>query len=190
VTTACAGAPNRAADKPEGTQAIAQVEDTTTTTSTPAERKRQEVIDAYLAAGPAWLEAAQVPDPHHPALQQTRTGNQLEVARDIIADMAARNVSYVGPEDSRAREVVTSVRFGNDDPDFAHIDAREVALLEICSVDDYRPAGAETGEIVGDFSVMTVWSRAAMVKEDGAWKLAEWFQDEPILDVDECPGGA
>lgn len=188
VVAACGGEPNRIDDAGDRPQAIARTEETTTTAS--GDDKRQEVTDAFLAARETFGEATETPDPSNPALDATHTGYLLEHARAVLGELAEQGIVMETPVDSQSRDVVTSVRFENDDEDFQHLEGvGEVAVLEVCTVDDSGQVRRDTGEPAGEHQLVTLRLRAAMVKEDGTWKLSELLQDDVEQGVAACPGG-
>lgn len=151
---------NRADDQrdPRATTTTEQATETTASQDTVPE---EEVADAYLAAGEAFVRAGGEPDPDYP-LEETHTGPMLEQARTIIEGLAADRLRFSYPPNSQADETVTSVEFRGDD----------VAILRVCTVDDGRRVRQDTGEVVvGGLS--TVWADVAMERVDGTWKLAE-----------------
>jgi hypothetical protein len=151
--------PNRADDDRdrEGT-----TDDSSASTTTEENADRREVVEAFGAAGDAFDEAAGGPDPAYP-LDETHTGPMLEQARVIVEGLAADGLVLEYPPDSRLRESVTSVEFRGDD----------VAILEVCTVDDGRRVRQDTGEVVAGGGISTVWADVAMERHDGTWKLAE-----------------
>ncbi|HEX7167071.1 MAG TPA: hypothetical protein VF230_08830 [Acidimicrobiales bacterium] len=116
---------------------------------------------AYEAASRAFVEAAAIPDPDHPQLAATHTGPMLEQRRGVLRALKldGRVIRY--PENSQYRTDVHAV----------DVDA-DVAVFDVCGVDDGQRVVASTGEVISG-GVVTVLARAAMRRVDGAWLLAE-----------------
>jgi hypothetical protein len=157
VMAAACSESNRADDQPERRDTAADEQSTTTS----QDGERDEVTDAFLAAGEAFNEAAGGPDPDYP-LERTFTGPMLAQARAIVEGLAADGLVLRYPGDSQRSQTVTSVEFRGAD----------VAILQVCTVDDGRRVRQDTGEVVvGGLS--TVWADVAMNRVDDIWKLAE-----------------
>jgi hypothetical protein len=137
---------------------------TTSTTADPEAAERQTVIDAYLAADEAAVAASAppAPNPDDPDLLATHTGPMLEQRQEVFLGLRANGWAIRYPENSRYRVEVESVRFERAD----------VAILDICAVDDGERVVVETGEVLSS-GVGTVQATAAMQRVDGVWKLAE-----------------
>lgn len=177
VAVACSG-DSSAGPADDATTTTEETVRSTTSTTSVEEARRQEVIDALEAADEAFDEAASIPDPDYP-LEETHTEVMLVQRREVLESLAADGLVIEYPSDSQAATTVTSVRFETQDG--------EVAVLEECTVDDGRRVQQDTGQVVGGGGVSTVRSTAAMVREEGAWKLAELRQDERRDGVAECP---
>jgi hypothetical protein len=126
--------------------------------------ERQAVSNAYLAAEAAARAASAppTPNPDHPEVIATHTGPMLEQTQELLLGLRANGWAIRYPSDSVYREEVDSVEFDGDD----------VAVLEVCAVDDGERFVVETGEVVAS-GVDTVAMTAAMRRVDGVWKLAE-----------------
>jgi hypothetical protein len=136
---------------------------TSTTTQDP-EAERQEVINAYLAAEEAAAAAssAPAPNPEHPDLLATHTGPMLQQRQEVFGGLRANGWAIRLPEGSKYREDVRSVDF----------DGEDIAILDVCVVDDGERFVVDTGEVIASGVATVQWS-AAMRRLDGAWKLAE-----------------
>ena len=136
----------------------------TTTSEDPEVADRQAVIDAYMAAEEAAIAASAppTPNPDLPALLETHTGLILNRRRETILGLRANGWAIRYPPDSVYREEVALVEF----------DGADVAVLNVCAVDDAERFVVETGEVIAS-GLVTVQHTAAMQREDGVWKLAE-----------------
>lgn len=134
---------------------------TTTSTTEPAEAVAGAVGEAYEAANRAFIEAAAIPDPDHPAIAATHTGPMLEQSRDVLAALKRDNRVIRYPDESVYRVEIDEVEIDGD-----------VARFTFCAVDDGERVDAETGEVVSS-GVLTARGDAAMRREGGTWKLAE-----------------
>lgn len=138
---------------------------TTTSTTTDSEAaEHQAVTDAVEAADEAFLAAAAppVPNPDLPALMETHTGPMLEQRQEVVLGLRGNGWAIRLPEESHFRLEVQSVEFDGDD----------VAILDVCAVDDGERFVVETGEVIAG-ALFTVQSTDAMRRVDGVWKLAE-----------------
>lgn len=124
----------------------------------------QVVEAAYRDAAEARAEALAppTPNPDHPALAETHTGPMLDQAREVATGLRAEGLAVRYPEDSELRIDVESVEFHGED----------VAILDLCIVDDGERVDMDTGEVLagGVFSGRVL---ATMERVDGRWKLAE-----------------
>lgn len=176
LAVACSDEPNRADDE---TASSASREGTSTTTGSASDAREQEVIDGYLAAEDAFVEAASGPDPEY-ALEKTYTGPMLNQTRAIVEGLAADGLVVTFPSDSQSSKTVTDVEFRSDD----------VAIVSACVVDDGMRVDQETEDVVvGGEGPVTAWVDAAMELHDGTWKMAERQMTERKAGV-ACDTGA
>jgi hypothetical protein len=138
------------------------------TTEDPEAAQRQAVIDAYRAAEEAAIAASAppVPNPDHPDLLATHTGPMLEQRQDVFGGLRAIGRAIRYPPDSKYREEVESLEF----------DGEDVAILQVCAVDDGERIVVQTGEVIAS-GLSTGELTAAMQRVDGVWKLAERRKD-------------
>jgi hypothetical protein len=151
-------------DEADGATTTTIASTTTSPTTDPEAAERQAVTDALEAADDAFLAAAAppVPNPDLPALIETHTGPMLEQRQEVVLGLRGNGWAIRLPEDSRLRLEVQSVEFDSDD----------VAILDVCAVDDGERFVVETGEVIAE-GLFTVQSTDAMQRVDGVWKLAE-----------------
>jgi hypothetical protein len=169
---------NHADDEPASAQAD-RPEGSSTSTS-PEEGERQAVIEAYEGSVDARIEASAPPhpDPDSEALAETHTGPMLERSKEVILGLELNGWAIRYPDDSQHRVAVGSVTFQSDD----------VALLDVCTVDDGERVDVATGEVL-ESGVGTIESTAAMRKVDGRWRLAEREEIDRWEGVDGCAAG-
>lgn len=139
--------------------------------------EEEAVEAAYEEASQARIEALAppTPDPDDPALAETHTGPMLEQVREVATGMRAERLAIRYPDDSERRVEVESVEFEDDD----------VAILELCIVDDGERVDLETGEVLAG-GVFSGRVTAAMQRVDGRWKLAEREQGEQQEGTGAC----
>jgi hypothetical protein len=176
LAVSCGGDSEEAEDRPRPTT----TERETTTTLDPEEVARQEVIAAREAADEAWIEgwAPPTPNPDDPVLEETHTGLMLDRVKDTAEGLQRNGFAVRLPADSQHRLEVESVRFQN-------IEGKEVALLDVCTVDDSERIVVSTGEVLAS-GVTTTKAAEAMQKVDGVWKLAERREDDQQEGVVGC----
>jgi hypothetical protein len=170
IVAACGG--DDGSDEAEGatsTSAPTTEASSPSTTSDPEAIERQAVIDAYLAAAEAAREASAppVPNPDLPALMATHVDPMLEQRQGVFRGLRANGWAIRYPPDSKLRVEVETVEFDGDD----------VAILEVCAVDDGERIVVRTGEVLAS-GVATVEVTAAMRRVDGVWKLAERREEQ------------
>jgi hypothetical protein len=148
----------------DGATTTSTTSTTTSTTTDPEAAERKAVTAALEAADDAFLAAAAppVPNPDLPALIETHTGPMLEQRQGVVLGLRGNGWAIRLPEESRFRLEVQSVEFESDD----------VAILDVCAVDDGERFVVETGEVIAE-GLFTVQSTDAMQRVDGVWKLAE-----------------
>ena len=153
---------------------------TTATTEDPEAVERQAVIDAYLAAEDAALAASAppTPNPELPALLSTHTGLILEERQETILGLRANGWAIRLPEASRFNLDVESVQFEGDN----------VAILEVCGLDDGERFVVETGEVIAS-GLVTVELTAAMERVDGVWQLSERREENQWEGQAGCAAG-
>lgn len=122
------------------------------------ESEEQAVIDAYLAAIDAFYEAANPPDPDHPALEATHTGDVLASIRASLTDLSEQGLALRRGEQSTTDPVVLTLTDGN-------------AIIEDCATDGDVQFDRTTREIVDD-SVVFGRFTARLVKHANTWLVA------------------
>jgi hypothetical protein len=135
---------------------------TTSSTTTVAD-ERGAVANAYRAADKANLDAAAIPDPEFPALLATHTGPMLEQRQKVLKAFELQGLVGRLPANSKYRNVlpVGSMRVTGD-----------VAVFDVCAVDDSERVEKASGKVVGG-GLNTVLIEVAMQRVSGSWKLAE-----------------
>ena len=124
----------------------------------------QQVADAYNAADKANLDAAAIPDPIFPALLATHMGPMLDQRQKVLKAFKLQGLIGRLPPNSKYRNDidVASIRINGD-----------VAIFNVCAVDDSQRVEKATGRVVGGGGVDTSLIQAAMRRDAGDWKLAE-----------------
>lgn len=126
-----------------------------------------EVLAAYFAFWDAFFEAADPPNPDHPALERVATGEQLERLRELFAeDLRESRVRRGGPE---FHPEVTEL-------------TEDSATVRDCYLDAAGIYDSDTGERLdpGDEYVLAL---VTLISTDGVWKVAE-----TSLEVGGCTG--
>lgn len=170
VAAGCGGGDDgdAAADPPPTTTTT--VADTTTTTENPWTPEEQEVIDAHEAAMDASLEAAQgpKPNPDHPALEETYTGERLGQEASGLEAMVLNKTAIRFPDDEDPiyETTVHSVAFDK-------VDGVEVAYLKVCTTTNWEDFAVATGKTLSRSGLRTIKTKRTFDRVDGAWKVAE-----------------
>jgi hypothetical protein len=154
-----------AADEAQPTTTAAPAETTTTLSAT--QREEQAVTQALEAAVQARVDATAppTPDPELPALTETHTGLMLERWVNTATGLQLNGFAIRYPPNSQRRSEVENISFDE-------VDGHQVAVLDVCTVDDGERIDVASGEVLSS-GVFTIQSREAMRKEGGTWKLAE-----------------
>lgn len=176
LTASCSGDDTKNADEePRPTTP----ESTTSTTLTPEEAAKQEVITAREAADEAQIDALgpTTANPDLPALAETHTGLMLDRMTQTANGLRMSGITSRLPQNSQHRVEIESVEFDE-------VDGAQVALLDVCIVEDAERVQASTGKVL-QTGVVTFKSTEAMKMVEGKWKLAERRQDS----VDEGVAG-
>ena len=128
-----------------------------------------EIADAAIAGYEAYWDARVVfwepADPDHPLVEETLTGPQLEVIRDLLIDHEQRGLVLRGRAETHPEVVqITS--------------ATELTILDCMIQDPDRGVfDAATGERTDDIAPVAEGQRdlrsTVMVLEDGRWKVSE-----------------
>lgn len=152
----------------------------TTTTLTPEEAKKQEVITAREAADEAQAAALGPPSPNPdlPALAETHTGLMFDRMKETAAGLKRNGYAQRYPDSTQHVVEVESVRF-------EEVDGQEVAFLDVCTVDDGERFVLSNDKVLTS-GVWTFKSAEAMRKVDGVWKLAERREDSVEEGVTGC----
>ncbi|MGH9136859.1 MAG: hypothetical protein ACRD0G_07395 [Acidimicrobiales bacterium] len=132
------------------------------TTPTTVDPRIAELTAAYEAAEQAAKDAAAIPDPSLPALALTHTGSMLQQRQDGLLADSLEGIVTRYPPGSQYREEIDTVEFV----------APDIAILEVCAVDDGERVEVATGRVLAG-SVGTIQWRASMQLVDGSWRLAE-----------------
>ena len=181
TASACSKDSNQAEGRPRRTTTTER--ETTTTTLDPVEAEKQAVIAAYDAALQAETDSASAPaaNPDHPAIAATHTGPMLSFWVAWATGLQRDGIVARLPQNSVSRHEVQSVTLGDDQ-------GQPVAYLELCTVSDGEQVVLATGNAVSD-GVQTSQSSAAMVNEEGVWKLAELRTNSHWEGVAGCAAG-
>jgi hypothetical protein len=133
------------------------------TTADPRDQDLEAVRAAYNLSSRAFIDAAAIPDPNFAALSETHTGLMLEQRQKVLAALKrdGRVIRY--PANSKYRVEINDATFKLDG---------DVAIFEICGVDDGQTVVAQTGQVISG-GVGSAQARVAMKRGDGVWKLAE-----------------
>lgn len=123
----------------------------------------QQVADAYKAADRAFLDAAAIPDPMFPAFVAAYRGPMLDQSTKVLKAFKLQGLFGRLPPNSKYRNDidVASMRITAD-----------VAIFNVCAVDDSQRVEKATGRVVGG-GLNTVLIQVAMRRDGGTWKLAE-----------------
>jgi len=166
LIAACAFSACASADSQGGVSSSSTAPRTTPTTFDRA-AEEAAVIAAYLAEIDAFYLAANPPNPNHPALAETATGDLLEGLRQNLEDLAQEG---------------TGIRRGAQTTDHPRVTriAPGAAIVEDCGVDGDVQFNVATGVIVDD-SVITGKATARLIKVRDRWLVAE-----KTFEVDTC----
>jgi hypothetical protein len=123
----------------------------------------QQVADAYKAADKAFLDAAAIPDPVFPAFVAAYSGPMLDQSTKVLKAFKLQGLFGRLPPNSKYRNDidVASMRINGD-----------VAIFNVCAVDDSQRVEKASGRVVGG-GLNTVLIQVAMRRDGGTWKLAE-----------------
>lgn len=124
----------------------------------------QQVADAYKAADEAFLDAAAIPDPMFPAFVAAYTGPMLDQSTKVLKAFKLQGIFGRLPPNSKYRNDIdsASMRINGD-----------VAIFNVCAVDDSQRIEKATGRVVGGGGVDTSLIQVAMRRDSAGWKLAE-----------------
>jgi hypothetical protein len=154
----------------------------TSTTLSAREQEEQAVSQATQAAEQARADSsAATPNPDLPALADTHTGLMLDQWKNTTSVLRYNGFAIRVPPNSQSRTDVISVSF--DD-----VEGRQVAIAEVCYVDDSERYVVATGQVL-DSGVRTVQVTEAYEKVDGVWKLAERDEHDRWEGVAGCAAG-
>lgn len=120
--------------------------------------EEQAVIDAYLAELDAFYAAANPPNPDHPALERTATGEELQAVRNFLKELRSDGLAVRRGDETRNRPVLISM-------------TQQEAVIRDCVTDADVQFKRSSGEIVDDKVVHGRW-QARLVHVDGTWKVA------------------
>lgn len=120
--------------------------------------EEQAVIDAYLAAIDAFYEAANPPDPHHPALEATHTGDVLASVKESLRELNEQGLALRRGDSSTTNPLVLTL-------------TDKAAIVEDCATDADIQFDRATGEVVDDTSVVGRFT-ARLVRQAGTWLVA------------------
>jgi hypothetical protein len=173
-------------DQAAGEEASSRRETTTTaagetaTTLSARAAEEQAVRDAHDAAVEARIDSAAPPnpDPDWPALLETHTGLMLEQWQSTVQALQLNGFAIRYPDGTQHRSEVDSINFDESE-------GQDVAILEVCTVDDGERIDVPSGQVLSS-GVVTIQSTEAMRKEDGVWKLAERQENSTDEGVTGC----
>lgn len=167
----------------EPSTTMTTVVETTTTTESPWSPEEQEVIDAHEAAMDASLEAAEgpEPDPEHPELGETYTGERLGQEASGLEAMVLNRTAIRFPEneDPIYETTVHSVSFD----EAAGV---EIAYLKVCTTTNWEDFSVETGRSLSRSGLRTIKITETFHKVDETWKAAELEHHETEDGEVEC----
>jgi hypothetical protein len=147
----------------------------------PAELNR-ELLDAYIAYHEAWTAAWDPPDPDHPLLEKTMTGERLTGIRTLLEQDRDAGVAFRDPHDPSANAVVFELGIGRATVSDCHEAHPGYGAFDLDSgerLDDETPP-VEPGE-------MHLTSVDLVRTGEGAWKVT----DAALLTDSNCmPGGS
>ena len=129
--------------------------------SCPSRTKKQQCSRPTRAIGDTWLAANDPPNPDHPGLEKYYTGAARDRAQVSIAEHLALGVRLAFGE----------VRGIGIDAAVAEIEALTAEVRD-CSVDDGLVVAIADGTILNN-KVVTNWSVASLVIEDGRWRVSD-----------------
>ena len=131
---------------------------------------------AYIAFEEAFAAAGAIPDPDHPGLRETATGQALADAVEQLSAwrLSGRVARAVGPVADGVRVLGSSLS-----TDGAHVRA--------CHVNDDQVVVADTGQVVND-DVVTRLYDVAVVQEGDRWKVSHLSVLERWEGVAGCAG--
>lgn len=138
----------------------------------------EPAIAGYEAYWDARVEFWEPADPNHPLVEQTLTGPQLEVIRDLLIEHEQRGLVLRGRAETHPEVVqITS--------------ATELTILDCMIQDPDRGVfDAATGERTDDIAPVTGDQRdlrsTVMVLEDGRWKVSD-VQGQANVRCDTAP---
>jgi len=142
----------------------------------PAELNRQ-LLEAYRDYHEAWTTAWDPPDPDHPLLEETMTGQRLEGIRELLREDRDAGIAFRDPHDPLTDAVVFALKIGHAtvsdchqaDPGYGAFDAESGERLD----DEVPPV--EPGEL-------HLTSVDLVRDEEGEWKVA----DAALLTDSDC----
>jgi hypothetical protein len=137
---------------------------TTSTTLPNGAAEKQQVAAAYQAADKAFLDASMIPDPEFPAFLATHTGPMLDQSTKVLKAFKLQGLVGRLPANAKYRSEI--------DVGTVRIDA-DVAVFNVCAVDDSQRVEKSTGRVVGGSGIDTSLIQVAMQRVGGSWRLAE-----------------
>lgn len=151
------------------------VDSTAAATTTARPDPAQAATDAFFAYEEAFLAAAVIPDPDHPALRETATGENLadDVAQLRAWQLSGRVVRPIGAPTEGLRVLTARVQ-----PD-------GTAKVRACITDDDHVVIAATGQVVND-EVVTRLVDLTLVMDGGNWKVSRFRVTERWEGVAGC----
>ena len=176
LTVSCSDDAETAAASSVETTPSTGLSTTATTAPDPILEPEADVVAAYNAASDAFLDAAAIPDPDFAALAETHLDPMLNQRRGVITELRFENRVIRLPEDSIHR--IDLLSFELREPD--------VAVIEVCIVDDGERFDSTTGELVTDGQPGTSRFEAALRRVDGRWLLTEQLLIEAWEGVAGC----
>ncbi len=152
------------------------VETTMATTTTVSADPVQVAGEAYVAFEEAFAAAAAVPDPDHPALRETATGEALADAVEQLRawQQSGRVARAIGPVKDGVRVIGASL-------------STDGVLVRACHVNDDQVVVADTGQVV-NAEVVTRLYNVTIVQEGGRWKVSHLRVVERWEGVAGCAG--
>ena len=136
-------------------------DDTTDTTAS----KEEELVAAYEESWNDFIRAGDPPQPDAPFLADHTTGEALTVVQNLLRSYEAEGVVMRGTYEFNARVVESSER---------------EATVHDCGLNQLQAVAAATGEVVDQSDDVPDGLIAALVLEDGNWKVTSLQNSEEV----------
>lgn len=141
----------------------------------------RELLDAYGAYHEAWTAAWDPPDPDHPLLEQTMTGQRLEEIRQVLREHQVEGFARRDPRDPLEHAVVFELGIGQATVSDCHEAHPEHGVYDVANgerLDEVIPP-VEPGQL-------NLTSVDLVRGDDGEWRVVE---AAGLRDTDCVPEG-